>query len=58
MRAYPDSKCAYGYMVVCDACKPNAPKHVDTANPIMKPPAVNKTMPCEMCGKPQRLTGA
>lgn len=31
---YPDSKCHWGYMSLCDNCKPKAPKWVDIQHPI------------------------
>ena len=47
--AYHDNKCSYGYMVLCDDCKSNAPSHVDVSKHIGYPPALGKEMPCEMC---------
>jgi hypothetical protein len=49
MFAYPDSKCTWGYMTVCDKCLTNAPKHVDRTKPIVSPPAVGKAQICELC---------
>lgn len=49
--AYPDSKCCYGYMTLCDKCKPNAPSWVDTNTPIPNPPALGKVQRCESCDK-------
>lgn len=43
---YPDSKCAYGYMTLCEACVPAAPRHVDTMAPITE---VYPAVKCEMC---------
>lgn len=51
MYAYPDSKCAWGYVCLCDTCKNKAQKHVDIDNPIDNPPAVRKKLYCETCGK-------
>jgi hypothetical protein len=42
---YEDSKCEWGYMTVCDNCKPNAPRHVNISREVMAFPAVE----CEMC---------
>lgn len=49
MRAYPDSKCSFGYMCVCRYCLPNVPAGVNKDSPINNPPAMNKTQPCELC---------
>ena len=53
MRAYPDSKCTWGYMMICMFCVKleKYPKHVDIKNPIVNPPANNKKHKCEVCGK-------
>ena len=51
MFAYPDSKCCWGYMVICDKCFAKAPAHVDRTRPIKNPPAVNKSTICEICGE-------
>lgn len=51
MKAYPDSKCCYGYMTICDDCTPKAPSWVDISKPITNPPAVLKEQRCEICGK-------
>ena len=63
MKAYPDSKCAWGYKMVCGDCVNKAVNsrseaHIDFANPIVNPPAVNKFHPCEICGKKRKLTSA
>ncbi len=52
MFAYPDSKCCFGYMTICDACVTNShvPQHVDLKNPIERPPALYKKQKCEVCG--------
>lgn len=44
---YEDSKCHYGYMTVCDICKPNAPSHVNLDKRVLGFPEVK----CEMCGR-------
>lgn len=49
MENYPDSKCIWGYMTVCNGCIDRAPSWVDTENPI-----TNQWYPiveCEVCGK-------
>jgi hypothetical protein len=48
LRAYTDSKCVYGYMVLCEECRTHAPKHVDASEPI-QPPYRIKNYECEMC---------
>lgn len=48
MQNYPDSKCSYGYMTLCDECKKHAPKHVNTSEPIGD---VFPIVRCEMCKK-------
>lgn len=49
---YPDSKCVYGYMTLCEECKPKAPAHVDIAHPIMDFMPSDR---CEICGKRGQL---
>lgn len=51
MYAYPDSKCVYGYMIICGTCLPHAPPHVDILHPITDPPNVDRIQLCEMCKK-------
>lgn len=49
LAAYPDSKCTYGYMVLCDRCRPDAPHYVAKDSPLSYPPNVGKAQQCEMC---------
>ena len=58
MYAYPDSKCCYGYMTICNNCKENAPHWVDISNPIINPPAEGKKQRCELCNRKFILSGA
>jgi hypothetical protein len=56
MYAYPDSKCCYGYMTVCDACKEKyqasrSLRHVDFNVALVLPPATGKRQRCELCDK-------
>lgn len=57
MKAYPDSKCSYGYKYVCANCRCKAPKHVDLNNPIFEPIGKGKIHYCEICKDPFEVTG-
>jgi hypothetical protein len=43
---YPDSKCAWGYMTLCEECKSKAPKWVDVEHPIKEYLPSDR---CELC---------
>ena len=60
MQAYPDAKCCFGYMTVCDRCvaEKRYPYWVDIHNPVANPPACGKVQRCECCDKQFRLEGA
>ena len=47
MDNHPDSKCTWGYMTLCDGCRPKAPAHVDTSTTIDGFLVVK----CEICKK-------
>ena len=47
MENYPDSKCCFGYMTVCDDCRDKAPQHVNTDKPIKD---WFPKIECEVCG--------
>lgn len=53
MKAYRDSKCAWGYKTLCDECaKNNKLKHVFVQEGgLASPPALGKIQKCEDCDK-------
>lgn len=48
---YPDSKCTWGYMTLCDKCKSKAPRHVDIEHPIDPLKEYLPSDRCEICGR-------
>lgn len=42
---YEDSKCAWGYMTLCENCITKAPEHVNTSVEVLGFP----TPHCELC---------
>jgi len=49
---YLDSKCAWGYITLCDDCRSKAPRHVDTNHPIKDYLPADH---CEICKRPGSL---
>lgn len=47
MNNYEDNKCVWGYMTICDSCKPLTPKHVNIKKEVAGFPIVQ----CEICKK-------
>lgn len=46
MNNYVDNKSCYGYMTLCDKCRPNAPRQVDIDKVC---PDKLPMVECEMC---------
>jgi len=56
MKAFPDSKCAFGYSLICKDChkKPRNRRlfqHIDFDNPILIPISLGVAQECDICGR-------
>lgn len=52
LKAYPDSKSAWGYAIICDDCaKGYMPRHIDITKPIYQTKSATPGDRCDFCNK-------